>query len=425
LKNRLDARLVYLALTGATSFSFSVAFTTSAIYRFKLAELDPLQMVLLGTALEASVFLFEVPTGVVADLYSRRASVIIGYVLIGLGLMLEGALPYFPAMLFAQVIWGLGHTFTSGALDAWLADEASESALARIYLRASQLAQVTGFVGIFVSAALASMRLNLPLLSGGFGFLIVSIFLIVTMPETRVTGKVGPEGNPWAGMAGIFKEGMGVVRSRPLLVTIMGITLLSGLYSEAVDRLWEVHILDNFALPALGDLNQIYWFGLINGSTTLLIVPLMEIARRHIRDSDHKRAVRLLFVQNALLILSLAVFGLSTNFLLTLAAFHALSASRSVGGPIFSAWINRGIDPKVRATVLSAISQMDAIGQVVGGPLLGSIASRLGLRTAMVSATLLLTPVLALYARAAGQGRHDGAGPKRQMEDGQWDKGGS
>ena len=76
-------------------FSLTVAFTTSAIYRFNMAELNPLQLVLLGTALEGSVFLFEIPTGVVADVYSRRLSVIIGYTLVGFGMLFEGAFQIF------------------------------------------------------------------------------------------------------------------------------------------------------------------------------------------------------------------------------------------------------------------------------------------------------------------------------------------
>ena len=54
---RLDAYTVYLILTGTTTFAFAVAFTTSAVYRYETAGLDPLQLVLLGTALEVSIFI--------------------------------------------------------------------------------------------------------------------------------------------------------------------------------------------------------------------------------------------------------------------------------------------------------------------------------------------------------------------------------
>ena len=57
---------------------YKVTFAMSAIYRVEVVGLDVFQLVFLGTVLEATVFLFEIPTGVVADVYSRRLSVIIG-----------------------------------------------------------------------------------------------------------------------------------------------------------------------------------------------------------------------------------------------------------------------------------------------------------------------------------------------------------
>jgi DHA3 family tetracycline resistance protein-like MFS transporter len=66
--------------------------------------------VLVGTVLEIAVLTFEVPTGVLADTYSRRVSVITGFFLIGAGFVLEGSVPVFGAVLVAQVIWGAGYT---------------------------------------------------------------------------------------------------------------------------------------------------------------------------------------------------------------------------------------------------------------------------------------------------------------------------
>src|SRR6478609_6976383 len=80
-------------------------------------------MVLVGTVLEATTFLFEVPTGVVADLVSRRLSVIIGFLLTGLAFVVEGGIATFAAALLGNVVWGIGYTFVSGALQAWITDE--------------------------------------------------------------------------------------------------------------------------------------------------------------------------------------------------------------------------------------------------------------------------------------------------------------
>jgi len=92
-----------------------LVFTVNLLYLATVVGLSPLQLVLVGTVLEATCFLFEVPTGIVADLYSRRLSIIIGFLLIGAGFILEGSVPTFAAVLATQVLWGIGYTFTSGA----------------------------------------------------------------------------------------------------------------------------------------------------------------------------------------------------------------------------------------------------------------------------------------------------------------------
>ncbi|MDP6509107.1 MAG: hypothetical protein QF719_08735 [Chloroflexota bacterium] len=65
----------------------------------EIVGLDPLQLVLVGTVLEATVFIFEVPTGILADVYNRRLSVIVGVALIGADFTLEGAVPRFATVL--------------------------------------------------------------------------------------------------------------------------------------------------------------------------------------------------------------------------------------------------------------------------------------------------------------------------------------
>ena len=112
---KLPAYPLYLGIQGSFWMFFTMMSMISAIYRVQSAGLDPLQLVLVGTVLEITVFIFEIPTGIVADIYSRRLSTIIGYFLIGLGFMLEGALPFFGTILLAQIVWGIVATFQSGA----------------------------------------------------------------------------------------------------------------------------------------------------------------------------------------------------------------------------------------------------------------------------------------------------------------------
>lgn len=137
MKFNVEASKVYLFIEFTASAFFSMMFVTVSLYEATVAGLTPLQLVLVGTALEISAFLFEIPTGVVADVYSRRLSIIIGYILMGVGFLVEGLFPAFLPILLAQVIWGLGYTFTSGATQAWISDEIGEEKANALFLRAT------------------------------------------------------------------------------------------------------------------------------------------------------------------------------------------------------------------------------------------------------------------------------------------------
>ena len=117
---KFDAYKLYLGLTFSTSLFFSMIFVVASLYEATVAGLSGLQLVLVGTTLEVVILLFEVPTGIVADAYSRRLSIIIGYAIMGLAFIIEGLFPYFGTILLASGLWGLGYTFTSGAKHEWM-----------------------------------------------------------------------------------------------------------------------------------------------------------------------------------------------------------------------------------------------------------------------------------------------------------------
>src|SRR5215216_3112700 len=146
-----NARFVYLFIEFSASAFFSMMFVVTSLYEATVAGLTPVQLILVGTALELSAFLFEVPTGIVADVYSRKLSIVIGYVLMGLGFLVEGLFPVFLPILLAQVIWGLGYTFTSGATQAWITDEIGEGEANKIFLRGTQMGLFASLIGMGIA----------------------------------------------------------------------------------------------------------------------------------------------------------------------------------------------------------------------------------------------------------------------------------
>lgn len=400
MTSRRSALSVYLIMTGLRSFLFWTAFITGSIYYIVRVGLNPLQLVLVGTVLELTAFACEIPTGVIADVKSRKLSVILGFVVIGIGFMLQGLVPRFAAILVAQLFYGSGWTFISGAEDAWLADEIGNDRLAHAYVKAKQIQLAASFAGIFASVALASVALNLPFLLSGLGLLAVAAWLVRLMPETNYHPSAPAERNTWAKLRKTLTDGLHSIRVSPLLWTILGVTLVYGVSREGIDRLWEAHILDNVALPALGELPMVVWFGAINAGAMLAALLLTFLLRRALRRIKDRQAIAWLTVRYVLLGAAIAAFGVARSFVWIVAAYVAVYVLREVGDAVQSAWVNRSVDSTSRATVLSTVSQMDALGQAGGGPVLGAIGVRWGLRASMLAASAILVPLLALLTRA-------------------------
>jgi MFS transporter, DHA3 family, tetracycline resistance protein len=72
--------------------------------------------------------------------------------------------------------------------------------------------------------------------------------------------------------------------------------------------------------------------------------------------------------------------------------------------PLYLTWINRGLEPGVRATVLSMSNGANSLGELAGGPIVGAIGTLASIRTALATAAIVLSPALLLYGRAVRYG---------------------
>lgn len=398
---RLNAAPVYLIFSGGTSLFFALVVTVNLVYQVEVAHLNPLQLVLVGTTLEIVCFLAQVPTGVLADVYSRRLSVILGTLITGGGFVLEGSIPHFVAIMLAQALFGIGATLTDGAEQAWITDEVGEQHVGQMFMRSTQIGLLGGLVGAILSALLANLRLNLPLIIGGSCYIALAVFLCFTMPELGFQPAPKEERQSWRQMGETFRAGLRLVRWQSVLLILLLIEMFYGLASEGYDRLSTAHFLANFTFPILWHFKPVTWFGIFSVISTLLGLAATELVRSKLDINNPRLAVAALFTMNALVIACILVFALTDNFFLAAAAFISRDVMHSAGYPFWMTWIARSINSKVRATVISMMGQMNALGQIVGGPPIGYIGTVVSLRAALVGVSIILSPVLLLFAFAA------------------------
>lgn len=394
----LDARITYYGLAFVSSLLFSMVFVVTSLYEVTVAGLQGYQLVLVGTALEVSILLFEIPTGVIADTRSRKLSIILGFFLIGLGFVLEGSFPAFLPILLAQVIAGLGFTFTSGATQAWLSDEIGEVEANQAILKGNKYDLAGALAGLLLAIPLGGSDLSLPIKIGGGMLMISSLLLIRLMPETGFSPAKPENRSNLAHMLQIFKEGLSAVKDHPNLLTILGVGFVFGLYSEGWDRLWVKYLLDNFSISETFGITEIAFFGLLRSGSLILSIIATHWAEKRI-DTGSTRAISTsLFSITAMLASSIIVFAISPILTLCIAAYAMVSITRNLTSPLMTAWVNNKLDPKTRATVLSISGQVDAIGQVGSGPI-AAVISLISLPLAISFAGVLLIPALPLIKK--------------------------
>ncbi len=390
---KMDAYKVHLTRAALDNFAHTLVWTAMMIYQIQVVGLTPLQLVLVGTTMEMTIFLFEIPTGIIADVYSRRLSMIIGVFMIGVAYLVAGVFPTFAAILISNVIWGIGYTFTSGAYDAWMVDELGQERTGEAFVRSGQVARAVSIVAIPVSALLGSIHLAIPIIVGALTLIGTWVFLLLFMPENGFKPTPSEDRNTWQKFGDTFVSRLRVIRGRPALMSILAVGLFYGLFSEAWDRLWQIHLINNIGLPQFVNLPPIVWFSVIGIAEMAVGIVAGEALRRRFNMNSGRAMGRGLFWMTATMIVGLVVYGLTSSFIVAMLAFFAFNIARGLTGPVYGTWSNMHIDSNVRATVLSMQSQTDAIGQIVGGPPLGAIGER-RLPLAFLASATILSPAL-------------------------------
>lgn len=344
----MDSYRFYLIARVWYAVSWTTMITVSLVFMVQVADLDPLEMVLVGTVLELAVFLFEIPTGVVADAVSRRLSVIVGHALVGVGFSLMVLWPVFPVILLSQVVWGFGWTFISGAYPAWLTSEVGVGRANEAFLKGAQLAHAGAFVGIALAIALAHLALALPIVVGAAGIVALAITMAILMREDHFQPVARTDRASWQALTGVLRAGVSEIRGHPLLLLMLHLDLG----------------------------RQRRLTGVLAGCVGGISVAVLLIA---------------------------SVPG----FFVVLGCFWLVGALRSVYDPLMTAWLNRLLPESSRATLFSLFGQADAVGQVAGGPVLGFVARAFGISWALAAAAVALLPALPLFHRMSRTAERD------------------
>jgi MFS family permease len=368
---------IYLVLLLGNTLAASFIWGINTLFLLD-AGLSNLEAFAANAFFTAGMVIFEVPTGVVADTVGRRASYLLGTLTLAgstllYWLMWLWAAPFW-AWAIVSVLLGLGFTFFSGAVEAWLVDALRASgyggALEPVFARGVVVSGAAMLLGSVAGGIVAqATNLGVPFLFRAGVLLAMFVVAFLVMRDVGFT----PDRSEGPGQAvrtlfrASLKYGLG---SPPVRYMMLAAPFTAGV------GIYVFYALQPYLLELWGDTRAYSVAGLaaaIVAGSQILGGYLSPRVRRLFRKRTS--TVLLSVAAGAVLLLSL---GFTRSFWLALLLLTVWGVVSAVAGPVRQAYVNDLIPSRQRATVLSFDSLMGNAGGVVIQPALGRTADLAG-----------------------------------------------
>ncbi|MGH7196622.1 MAG: MFS transporter [Candidatus Saccharimonadales bacterium] len=322
----------------------------------------------------AGLVLFEIPTGVIADLRGRRASYLLGSLTLAISTALYLWMWYVSAPFWAWAVssafLGLGFTFFSGAVEAWLVDALTASGfkgkLESVFAKGQITQGVTMLTGSVLGGFIAQVTdlgvpyiLRAAILVITFG---LAFWLMHDLGFKPDRGKK-PMKEIKTILAGSMEHGL---RNPPVRWVMLAAPFTMGV------TFYAFYAMQPYLLELYGDKEAYGIAGL-----AAAIVACAQIAGGLLVPyigKLFKRRTSVLIAGVIFSTLALATIGLVQNFWLAVSLLVVWGLTFAAVTPVRQAYINALIPSKQRATVLSFDSLLGSTGGVGIQPVLGKVA---------------------------------------------------
>jgi MFS family permease len=395
----VTVRRTYYVLTAGNTLAASLIWGINTIFLLD-AGLNNFEAFAANAFFTAGMVLFEIPTGVVADRWGRRASFLCGTLTLaattGLYVLLWQLHSAFVWWAIVSVLLGLGFTFFSGATDAWLVDALTatrfDGQLERVFAHGQIVIGVMTLGGSVAGGYLAQLtNLGVPYVARTAILLGMFVVAFVMMHDLGFTPDRGDR--PMAEMKKILNSSV----EHGLKVPAVRAIMLAGMFSGGVG-FYVFYALQPHLLNLWGNQKAYGIAGLVAAlvaGAQIVGGLLTPWIRRAV-----KRRTSALLILEALAVATLALIGLAGNFWVVVGLIMLWALAAYAGGPIRQAFLNGLIPSEQRATILSFDSLLSNTGGMVAQPALGKSADVWGYQASYLLSAVGSAVALPFIARA-------------------------
>ena len=412
----------YLSTSALFTLATSLIWAINTIFLIQRGGLTLFEVMLVNTVYLVAQMLCEVPTGVIADTIGRRASYLLSIGTIIVSTMLYVLTPILgwgiAGFAVASALIGLGFTFQTGAVDAWMVDALDAAGWTepkeKVFAWGGMAFGAAMIVGSLLGGFLGQVDLVIPYLVRAA--VLVAAFVLVLFlvwdsgfePRPLHLSSFGTETKTIMNVGVRYGWRSMVIRPLMFVSLVTGVVFMFAFYS------WQPYVLE-----LLGSPSAVWVLGLVQAGSSAAMIGGNYLVRKVMREGERRRdPARVLAVGSivgALAIAAIGIVGLLgfepglVPAAIAIVLWIAWSVVFGLIGPVRSGFINEHIPSAQRATVLSLDSLFADVGGSLGQPALGWIATRFSIAVAWVLGSAFFAAAAPLYAMAGRSARAEAA----------------
>lgn len=345
------------------------------------------QISLIESVVIFSIFLMEVPTGVLADRVGRKWSIFASTFLLMSAEFIFIFARSFEWYVFIALLTGTGFAFASGAMEAMIYDslqeKGREDAMKRAMGRVGSYAQIAFVIAPILGGLIigdAAIENFIPAIALTVLALLLGLIVCLSLREPPMDSA-----EKKAGSMTLLRDGVSLLLRQPRLRRLALLVVFTSPFTGAmVTLLGPPYLVQNEASP--------FVIGVALSLGSLLAALTQRYAYKVEEWLGQARAIALLILAPGALYWILAAVAGPIAPVLVIILMYGVNDMKA---PLFSAYQNALIESKNRATVLSMISMFLSLFLALGLPVYAALAQRsLSLTFVVMGAVIVLAGLL-------------------------------
>ncbi len=395
----------YYSIAGLYTLAAALIWGVNTLFLLH-AGLDLMGVFVANACYAVGNVVFEIPTGVMADTKGRRTSFLWSVAILFVTTLAYVAVSRWGGGLIAfsivSFLIGLGFTFYSGAVEAWLVDALKASGftgqLDSVFARGSMVTSAAMLVGTALGGFLGAVDLAIPYLVRAGMLVVVFAVAYFTMQDWGFESRAFPWKELPAEMKKVGRTSLAYGWQQRSVRLLMICSFFQMGFLTWAYHAWQPYFLDLFGRDA------VRVAGMIAALIALAAILGNAVVDRISRMCG-KRTTVLLWAAGVQSAAAVGV-GLTESFYLAVGLFLVVIAAMGTAGPTRQAFLHTVIPSDKRAAVISFDSMLGNAGASVAQPGLGYLARARSLADGYVAgglATLVVLPILYALRRSGDE----------------------